>query len=235
MPKATDVKSMFDRIVGRYDLMNRVLSFGQDIRWRKELSRQLNSERKVLDLCCGTGDVARQLLKDHHGRINLVAADFSTAMCTAARDKIAGAPKAYRDSFSAVAAADALHLPFENNSFDFVSVAFGVRNFEDLEAGLKDIARVLNPGGKIAVLEFAPPEGFFLRSIYLPYLSKIPSLLGKILAGDSGAYNYLSDSIKGFLPPDKMKLQFKNAGFVNFSAQKLTVGVTYLYTGQLQS
>lgn len=235
MPKASDVKSMFDRIVGRYDLMNRVLSFGQDIRWRKALSKQLNSEQRILDLCCGTGDVAMQLLKDHHGRVTLTAADFSTAMCTAARDKIAGAPKAYRDSFLAVAAADALRLPFRDNSFSFVSVAFGVRNFEDLSAGLKDIARVLSPGGKLAVLEFAPPEGFFLRSIYLPYLSKVPALLGRLLAGDSGAYNYLSDSIRGFLPPDKMKLEFEGAGFENFAARKLTLGVTYLYTGKLRS
>lgn len=218
---------MFDRIVGRYDLLNRLLSCGRDRAWRRALCKAVaaTGPETGLDLCCGTGDVAVELARGLGGNTSLVAADFSVNMCAAAAAKFAA-----RGVPVATLSADGLLLPFPQATFDFVSVAFGVRNFEDLSRGLAEIARVLRPGGTVAILEFAPPSSAFLRTIYRPYLSVAVPLAGKLVSGDSGAYNYLSSSIQSFLTPERMSESLLVAGFANPQARKLTFGVTYLYT-----
>ncbi len=227
MPRAADVRNMFDRIVGRYDLLNRLLSGGRDRAWRRALRRAV-AERKPaagLDLCCGTGDVALELSRSVPGLELLVAADFSRPMCREAARKFSRAGHSPH-----TCCADGLLLPFADRSFDFVSVAFGVRNFEDPGSGLREIARVLRPGGMAAILEFAPPHSRLLKALYKPYLSLAVPLAGKLVSGDSGAYRYLASSIQSFLTPEKMTECLLEAGFQHPRAQKLTLGVTCLYT-----
>jgi demethylmenaquinone methyltransferase / 2-methoxy-6-polyprenyl-1,4-benzoquinol methylase len=227
LPRATDVRNMFDRIVGRYDLLNTLLSAGRDRAWRQALRRAV-AERKPavgLDLCCGTGDVALELKRGVPGLELLVAADFSFPMCREASRKFARC-----NNPPATCCADGLLLPFADQSFDFVSVAFGVRNFESLNAGLAEIARIIRPGGMTAILEFAPPRGRFLKALYKPYLSMAIPLAGKIVSGDSGAYQYLASSIQSFLPPEQMTECLLGAGFQDPKVHKLSFGVTCLYT-----
>ncbi|OGG02247.1 MAG: hypothetical protein A3F83_15245 [Candidatus Glassbacteria bacterium RIFCSPLOWO2_12_FULL_58_11] len=221
---------MFGGIVERYDLLNRLLSLGRDSYWRRELTRalQVDEPRQALDLCCGTGDVALSLLKSLPGLERLVAADFVLPMCAAAAGKLRA--RYPEPGVSSLACADALRLPFGTETFDIVSVAFGVRNFENLERGLAEIARVLKADGRVGILEFAPPEGRLLRLVYRPYLRLFPPLLGKLLAGAEGAYGYLSASIQSFLRPSSMLAALEKAGFHDPHARKLTLGVTYLYT-----
>lgn len=218
---------MFDRIAGRYDLLNALLSGGRDRAWRRALTRAVaaRNPRTGLDLCCGTGAVALELARGLEGGCRVVAADFSSRMCAAAAAKFS------RSKFAlSTCCADGLVLPFRAGQFDFVSVAFGVRNFEDLARGLGEIARVLRPGGTVAILEFAPPEGRFLRALYKPYLRIAVPAAGRLLSADSGAYSYLSSSIQSFLPPARITASLHEAGFREPSAKKLTFGVTYLYT-----
>lgn len=226
MPTAREVKEMFGRIAERYDRLNRVLSLGRDVHWRRRLAGSLAGLgfRNGLDLCCGTGDVSLELTRHLDGLELLAAADFSLPMCRLARARTGGTPVA-------VACADGLALPFPDRAFDFVSVAFGVRNFEDLAAGLAEIARVVRPGGRVSILEFAPPTGLFLRLFYRPYLRLAVPLAGRLLAGSAGAYHYLSTSIQSFLTPEQMLEALARAGFSDRGAQRLTLGVTYLYTG----
>lgn len=229
MPKAADIRNIFDRVVARYDLLNRVLSLGRDISWRKALVRSLQSSgAPVLDLCCGTGDVALDYFRHAGGTGPLVAADFSLPMCRAARSKLAG--RAPSDARWSVACADALAMPFPTGSFAAATVAFGVRNFEDLERGLRELRRVIAPGGKLAVLEFAPPRGLFLRALYRPWLRLIVPLAGRLLAGPGPAYGYLSSSIQSFLTPERMCAALSSAGFSNPRSRSLTFGITFLYT-----
>ncbi|MCE5270318.1 ubiquinone/menaquinone biosynthesis methyltransferase [bacterium] len=222
---------MFDNIVERYDLLNRLLSLGQDRRWRRELVRNLSgADGPVLDLCCGTGDVALEFLRRAPGCTPLVAADFSGRMCDSARGKLSAcAPAGARWN---VARADALGLPFADRSFGAAGVAFGVRNFARLDRGLSEIHRVLAPGGQLAVLEFAPPQGAFLRAVYRPYLRLAVPLAGKLLAGSGAAYGYLSSSIQAFLSPERMLAALAEAGFARAEARPLTFGVTILYTAR---
>jgi len=229
---AADIQGMFDSVVDRYDLLNKVMSLGRDSSWRKALVRSLAREETLcgLDLCCGTGEVALRLLKDfgRDRRIELVAADFSPAMCRAAREKLAAR---YRGSSRwSAACADALRLPFADAAFDFAAVAFGVRNFEDLDSGLAELARVLRPQGRLAILEFAPPRGLLLKSLYRPYLALVPPILSKLVASSPAAYRYLYASIESFLEPGQMSAALVRAGFDKPRAQKLTFGITYLYT-----
>ncbi len=227
MPRATDVRNMFDRIVGRYDLLNTLLSAGRDRAWRRALRRAVAEHNPTvgLDLCCGTGDVALELKRGVPGLELLVAADFSQPMCREASRKFT------RGSQNTITCcADGLVLPFADRSFDFVSVAFGVRNFEDIDAGLREIARVIRPGGMLAILEFAPPRGRFLRALYKPYLSLAIPLAGRLVSGDSGAYSYLASSIQSFLTPERMTRCLLGAGFNSPQVRKLTLGITCLYT-----
>ncbi len=232
MPQASDIQRMFGSIVARYDRLNRLLSLGRDRAWRAELVRSLDVPAlcRGLDLCCGTGDVASALCKAKKNLEVLVAADFALPMCLAAREKISSRlPGPARVS---LACADGLALPFADGVFDFVTVAFGVRNFENLHQGLAEIARITAPGGRIGVLEFAPPKGFLLNLLYRPYLKIALPLAGRILAGTSGAYRYLSTSIESFLTPEAMLQALANAGFRNPVSKKLTLGVTWLYTAR---
>lgn len=237
MPRGEDVRRMFDRIVRRYDLLNHLLSLGLDRLWVRALARAwaqrvppAAGRGKALDLCCGTGDIARGLLRCYPRLPLLVAADFSLPMCRAARAKLA---RRHPGRPHHIACADALRLPFPDRSFDLVTVAFGLRNFEDMQRGLVEIRRVLAPGGLLAALEFAPPRGLLLKTLYRPYLHLVPPLVGGLLARDpGGAYSYLARSIEGFLEPERVVAALVRCGFEQAHAHPLTMGITTLCTAR---
>jgi demethylmenaquinone methyltransferase/2-methoxy-6-polyprenyl-1,4-benzoquinol methylase len=214
---------MFGRIAHRYDLLNRVLSLGQDVRWRRLLARRV-AERgpdTVLDVCSGTGDVALGLVAGP----TIIGADFSLPMLTHARRKAV-----HRRRRLALTAADALNLPLADGAVDVVTVAFGVRNFENLEDGLRELTRVLRPGGALFVLEFSHPRGV-LGPLLGWWVRTVPPRVGRVISGDVEAYAYLPASVSAFADRDTMCGLLGELGLEEVEAHPLTGGVCTLYRG----
>ena len=212
---------MFGRIAHRYDLLNRLLSLGQDVRWRRRLARRVAALKPalVLDVCSGTGDVALGLEPGP----DIVGADFSLPMLANARHKATA-----RRHPLVLTVADALELPVANTTVDVVTVAFGVRNFEDLEAGLNELARVLRPGGTILILEFSRPAGL-LGPVLGWWVRNVPPRIGRLISGDSEAYDYLPESVGAFADARAMCGLLASIGLEGVSATPLTGGVCTLY------
>ncbi len=212
---------MFGRIAHRYDLLNRVLSLGQDVSWRRRLADRLAAARpaRVLDVCTGTGDVALAL----DAGPSLLGVDFSVPMLSRARSKAAGAESALR-----LAAADALQLPLGDAAVDAVTVAFGVRNFENLERGLSELVRVLRPGGLLLVLEFSHPGGV-LAPLLGWWVRTVPPRVGRWISGDPEAYSYLPTSVGAFVDADELCAILGRLGLDHVSAVAMTGGVCTLY------
>lgn len=200
----------FDKIARTYDRLNRVMTFGLDRRWRRRAVRDLHGN--VLDVACGTGDMVQELQK--RGCL-VTGVDLSEEMLTIAKSK---APTA------TYMIADAEHLPFENDCFDAVTCAFGVRNFVHLEQGLGEMLRVLKPGGRMVILELATPDSPLLRPFYNLYTKKIIPWLGSCIAGNREAYTYLPESVERFPKGDAFLRLFSSA-----CERKLTFGVCRLY------
>ncbi|MGH9441118.1 MAG: class I SAM-dependent methyltransferase [Thermoanaerobaculia bacterium] len=216
------ISGMFSRIARRYDLLNHLLSANSDRRWRKTAARALNGRHgRVLDLATGTGDLAIALEKD--GR-TVMGADFCLEMLAIARTK-AGRRAARRVEFSA---ADALLLPFADESFDAVTVGFGVRNFADLTRGLAEIRRILKPGGKLLVLEFSQPGGPW-GALYRLYSESLLPRIGAIVSGSRQAYAYLNASARAWPARDDFSGILARAGFSGVSARPLALGVVALH------
>ena len=218
MPAAAEIRSMFSAIAGRYDLLNRVLSLGTDRSWRRRTCDLLEVAPGMLvaDLCCGTGDLALALASRG---ARVVAADFSHPMLTHAAAK--GTPR--------VTEADCLRLPFRDATFDRVTVGFGVRNFQDLGAGLSEIRRVLRPGGMAGILEFASPAPTPFRVIYHAYLGLVVPPLGAVLTGKGSAYRYLASSIREFPDQRRMTALLRDLGFAPVRHADFARGIAALY------
>jgi len=214
---------MFGRIAHRYDLLNRVLSLGQDVGWRRLVARRVAAVEpvRVLDVCSGTGDIALGL----NAGPTIIGADFSLAMLVLARAKAAERRRALQ-----LVAADALALPMADSSVDVVTVAFGVRNFEDLERGLGELIRVLRPGGILLVLEFSQPRGFFGPFLGW-WVRNVPPRIGRIISGDPEAYQYLPASVGAFADAESMRRILGGLGLERVRATPLTGGVCTLYHG----
>lgn len=228
--KGEQVEEMFDGIAHRYDLLNHVLSLGIDRGWRRRLIERLaaNSPGRVLDLASGTGDVAIAAARKLPGA-NVVASDLSEGMLTVARRKIAAA--GLNGRITAVCAA-AEELPFGEGEFDAVTVAFGVRNFSDIAAGVREAARVLEPGGSLFVLEFSMPKNKLFGALYRFYFRRILPVVGGWISGDRRAYAYLPASVEEF-PYGQAFVDLVLAnGFAECSAQTLTFGVATLYSAK---
>jgi demethylmenaquinone methyltransferase/2-methoxy-6-polyprenyl-1,4-benzoquinol methylase len=212
---------MFGRIAHRYDLLNRVLSLGQDVRWRRALARRVEAlaPKRVLDVCSGTGDVALGIAPVPL----IVGADFSLPMLTRARAKARERRRALE-----LTVADALRLPVSDGAVDVVTVAFGVRNFEKLEHGLCELRRVLRPGGTLLVLEFSHPKGPFAPLLEW-WTRTVPPRLGRLISGDPEAYAYLPASVGAFADADAMCTLLRGLGFGEVAASPLTAGVCTLY------
>lgn len=225
------VKEMFNTIAPRYDLLNRLLSLRQDVYWRRVLVRQLRpSENKcILDVACGTGDVLLEAARRSGTRSSIVGVDFSPGMLQHAKEKIDATAEAGRIRLMA---GDALHLPFRAGVFDAVSIAFGIRNITDKAGALGMFYRCLKDGGTLAVLELTtPPPGAF-RSIYFSYFKKILPLVGRLISGDRGAYQYLPESVVNFPESRVFVSIMRAAGFRKIRYRRLTLGIATLYVAE---
>jgi len=212
---------MFGRIAPRYDLLNRLLSLGQDARWRRRLVDRtgIAQSQRVLDVCTGTGDLALAF----PGDTDVFGSDFSLPMLARARRKAA---RSGRDLPLFVA--DALRLPVDRASIDIATVAFGIRNFEDLEHGMRELARVLRPGGTVMVLEFSRPRGI-LAPVLGWWVRNVPPRLGRLVSRDRDAYDYLSASVAGFPDASEVCEILERAGFGSTATHRLTWGVATVY------
>ncbi len=231
LSKKEQVTMMFDRIAFRYDLMNRLLSFGIDTGWRKRILSVLKplQPKVILDVATGTADVAIQLASLHPEHITGI--DISAEMLHLGRQKLLVRKL---DPLISLVQADAENLPFEDNKFDAITVAFGVRNFEHLEKGLQELHRVLKKDGTIVILEFSKPKQFPFRQLFSFYFTYICPLLGQWITKDKMAYTYLHRSVAAF--PDGKNftdLLLKN-GFTSTQCLPLTFGISSIYTGKKQ-
>jgi len=212
------VRTMFDRISPVYDAMNRTMTLGLDQRWRRAtVAAVVQPGEKVLDACCGTGDLAVAALR---AGATVIGLDFSERMLERARRK---------SSEIVWVQADAQQLPFEDASFDAATVGFGVRNLDDLERGLGELRRVLRPGGRVAILEITKPSGL-LAPFYRLWFDGLVPLLGKILPGGS-AYTYLPASVRRFPGPDELAGLLRGAGFEDVRWRTFAGGIVALHIG----
>ncbi len=220
--KARWVQGMFGRIAGRYDLLNHLLSFNLDKRWRartvKRVSDRLVPGARVLDLCCGTGDVLLALEK-HGGRS--LGSDFCHPMLLEAQQK----------TRSPLFEADALNLPLRDNSLDLITCAFGFRNLANYDAGLEELLRVLKPGGVAAILEFSQPTNQVFGALYGFFSMRVLPWVGGMVSGSRDAYSYLPESIRKFPGAEDLAAQMRRAGFTRVEFERMTGGAVALHLG----
>lgn len=226
--KRTYIRDMFDAIASHYDCINRWLSLRQDVAWRKSLLIALpcSTRLRILDLATGTGEILLSLVSDKYANNFVVGADISPVMLQAARAKISLENKG---DCTALTLAAAESLCFGDNSFDLVTVAFGVRNFSDLDAGLAEMYRVLRPGGRILILEFSLPANRLIRSVYLAYFRRVLPFVAGLISRKPDAYHYLNRSVEEFPDSGEFCASLKAAGFQRIALQRLTFGIATLY------
>lgn len=227
--KKQQVADMFNNISKTYDFLNHFLSLGIDIIWRKKAINELKKDQPklILDVATGTGDFAFEALKIlKPGKI--IGIDISEGMLEIAKQKIV--KRNLNDRFE-VKLGDSEGLPFTADEFDAVTVAYGVRNFENLEKGLADILRVLKPGGKAVVLEFSRPKVFPVKQLYNFYFNYITPSIGKLFSKDARAYSYLPESVAAFPDGGKFTALMTKVGFKNTKCRSLAFGICSIYTG----
>jgi demethylmenaquinone methyltransferase/2-methoxy-6-polyprenyl-1,4-benzoquinol methylase len=230
---ALAVRNMFDQIAPRYDLLNHVLSASVDRLWWWQTARRFGAiladpDAAVLDVCCGTGHMTMALLKGRpQGARPILAADFAREMLGRAAHRFearkAGAPTAI------ALEADALHLPLRDASLDLIVTAFGFRNLANYESGLKEFYRVLKPGGRLGILDFAEPGGL-VGKVYGVYFRRVLPAIGRMMCGKDGPYRYLPTSVGNFPPPGEMLEMMRGVGYRECSWQPYTFGIAGLYT-----
>lgn len=221
------VRTMFNNIAPKYDFLNHFLSAGIDIQWRKKVRKLLASAnpKEIIDVATGTADLAIELSKLKVDKI--VGVDIATNMLDIGRKKIINRGL---ENIIELQEGDAENLMFPDNSFDAITVAFGVRNFENLHAGLKEMYRVLRPGGIVAVLEFSKPKVFPVKQLYNFYFSNILPTMGKTVSKSNAAYTYLPASVRGFTEDEAFLSELEKAGFKKTKQNRLTMGIATLYS-----
>jgi demethylmenaquinone methyltransferase/2-methoxy-6-polyprenyl-1,4-benzoquinol methylase len=224
--KKTQVTHMFDGISKSYDLLNRIITLGIDVLWRKRVVKLLQKEqpKSILDIATGTGDLVLELAKINADKI--IGLDISPGMLEIGKQKVKN--KQLEDRID-MQLGDSEALPFDKETFDGVTIAFGVRNFENLELGLQEIFRVLKPNGALVVLETAVPQNRLLRSIYTLYTQKIMPFIGKLFSKDPSAYQYLSDSAAIFPCGEQFNNILRKNGFIEVEDFPQTLGVSSIY------
>ncbi len=235
---AQAVRQMFDSIAPRYDMLNHVLSANVDRLWWRRTARRFqpvlaDPDAAVLDICCGTGDMTMALLKHRpQGARPILAADFARGMLTRGALKFGGPGVGARRvgaPYAIPMEADALHLPLKSASLDLIVTAFGFRNLANYEAGLREFARVLKPGGKLGILEFSEPGGLMGKA-YAVYFRRVLPAIGRLICGKAGPYSYLPTSVGNFPPPGEMLQLMQSTGYEKCAWQTYTFGIAGLYT-----
>ncbi|MCS6807045.1 MAG: bifunctional demethylmenaquinone methyltransferase/2-methoxy-6-polyprenyl-1,4-benzoquinol methylase UbiE [Acidobacteriota bacterium] len=226
--KGAQVRQMFAAIAHRYDLLNHLLSLNTDRRWRRVTAQKLASVLQrpgavALDLCCGTADLSLALSR--HAQV--VGLDFCHPMLVRGQEKIAS-----RRARVVLAEGDALSLPFPDGQFDAVTIAFGLRNLDDVTQGLNEMYRMLRPGGAAAILEFSRPVVPVFRQLFAIYFRHVVPRLGAIVSGVNGAYQYLHDSVQSFPDQEQLAAKMRQLGFVNVVYHNLTGGIAALHIGE---
>ena len=225
------IAGMFDAIAGRYDLLNHVLSAGIDRGWRKRAiqSLALLGGERVLDLCTGTADLAIEAVRARPAAKDVIGVDFAGAMLQVGQGKIARRGLAGR---VALVRGDATRIPLGGRSVDAITMAFGIRNVESPSLACREMHRVVRPGGRIAILEFAVPTVPGVRALYLWYFNHVLPLIGQLVSRHDAAYEYLPASVGAFTSPDEFVKILRQQGFSEVSADPLTFGIVYLYTAR---
>jgi demethylmenaquinone methyltransferase/2-methoxy-6-polyprenyl-1,4-benzoquinol methylase len=223
--RAQYVQGMFARISGRYDVMNRLMTGGRDIAWRREVVRlaQLNPDARLLDVATGTGDILIEAVRQQPN-VLAIGSDFTFEMMLAGQAK-EGA-QAIRWN-----AADALRLPFPDDTFDGVTSGFGVRNFIDREQAFREQRRVVKPGGRVICLEISKPPKNLLRPFFLFFFNKIVPFVGGLISGQRDAYTYLPQSVNEFLTPDELKSIMERAGLLEVKYKRLMMSTVAIHVG----
>lgn len=227
--KKEQVAKMFDKISGKYDFLNHFLSLGIDILWRKKAVKILKKYPidHLLDVATGTGDFALEALALKPSKINGI--DISEGMLAVGKEKI---KKLGKQNIITLEKGDSENLHFEDNTFDAVIVAFGVRNFENLGKGISEILRVLKPGGVFLVLEFSKPHIFPFKQLYNFYFNNVLPTIGKLVSKDNSAYTYLPESVKAFPSSLEFLKLLEKTGFKNTKWHSLTLGISSIYIGE---
>lgn len=225
--RPAEIESMFDRIVGRYDTMNRLMTAGMDGRWRRAAARVAigAGAERVLDLATGTGDLAIELVRQ--GAPVVIGVDFSGDMLGAAEAKL----RARGVRRVSLARGDAMRLPMVSESFDAVTVAFGLRNMPDYAAAVVEMARVLRPGGRVVILEMTPLRRPLLNRLFGLYFEKIVPLVGGLISGDLEAYRYLPRSVRAFPPAGELAGMMRAAGLRDVRFRRFALGTVALHVG----
>ena len=233
MPQKEKVREMFNSIAGSYDKLNHILSLDFDKSWRRHaLARIIDDKEKlsVLDLACGTGDfsiaIANKMKSLGHIDSRVTGVDIADGMLEIMKDKVR---KAGLEDFISVNLGDGEHLQFGTGVFDAVTLAFGIRNFENREQGLKEMLRVLKPGGRLVILELSLPENGFMRACYNVYFKMILPLVGGSVSGVRSAYEYLPESVKNFPGRKEFMNTLKECGFSKVEHRAFTFGVCRMY------
>lgn len=225
-----EICSMFNRIAHRYDLLNRTLSFGQDIIWRNKVANYLtdDSEQIILDLATGTGDLLISLYEKNSKVKYGIGLDMAGKMLELAEKKIIA--KNLQHSLSLVKA-DAVRIPFADNTFNAVTIAFGIRNIPEISKALSEMNRILKTNGRALILEFSLPQNSLLKRVYLLYFRYILPFVGKLVSGDSSAYRHLNQSVETFPYGKEFCQLMKGAGFKEVKANQLSHGIATIYQG----
>ena len=228
--KSELVEQMFDNIAFSYDMLNHRLSWDFDKRWRRKAVEQLKAlqPKRMLDIATGTGDFAILAAEMLHPE-QIIGADISEGMMEVGRQKVAEKNLSEVISFMKE---DCLNLSFEDNSFDAVTAAFGIRNFQDLDKGLSEMCRVLRPGGMLSIVELTTPVHFPMKQLFNVYSNTVLPIYGTLISKDSSAYDYLNKSIAAFPQGERMMDILKKAGFDKVSFKRLTFGICTMYIGE---
>ena len=230
MAKKEGVRKLFDNIAPDYDRLNHILSLNIDKGWRKKAVRQIADENralKVLDVACGTGDFTIEIARKVAPGSEVTGVDISEGMLAVGKEKIRK-----EGVLAGLYVADCEALPYEDNTFDRISVGFGVRNFEHLDIGLKEMFRVLKPGGKLVILELSVPSNPVIRWCYKLYFLKILPAIGGLVSGDRGAYEYLPASVLRFPAPELFIQMMRDSGFDTVEHTPFTFGICRMYIGK---
>ena len=227
MGKKEGIRRLFNSIASDYDRLNHILSLNIDKGWRRKAVKEIadkDSPVKVLDVACGTGDFTIEIAKKVSAGSEVIGVDISEGMMEIGKEKMLKAGVT-----AEMTVADCEALPYDQNTFDRIAVGFGVRNFEHLDLGIREMCRVLKPDGKLVILELSLPSNRLVRGCYMLYFQKILPMVGGFLSGDRGAYEYLRTSVLRFPAPDKFIEMLKSAGFEQVEHRPLTFGICRMY------